>query len=275
MRSRIIEMLVVASFVATGGCLVEEAEPEGRFDKKDDGDGGSGLETPATSGVGGGAVSGSGSSTASTGSGAGTTGSGGNGGCSYEPANGCLDADLIEQMAGDDGSDQRVIKGTKGQFVKVFVAETVSSWVSFPELALTARLDNSPGMDFDLVVYDGGAMPSCDGDSYELTESGNYLTASWGDDKNNDDGRWWVFEVQHASGSQCGSAAEWTLTLASNFAPECATDGACTTDDDCVCGDCAADAFCSDPANCADDGVCDPYSEGCGCGDCASTPACF
>ncbi|MBU0610811.1 MAG: hypothetical protein KKI08_23195, partial [Armatimonadetes bacterium] len=175
----------------------------------------------------------------------------------------------------DAGGDIRVATGTTSMFVKVYVAETVGSIVSFPPLKFTARLDNSPDMDFDLLAYDGGMEPTCDAEPVVADDEPALVQGSWPDNLNNDDGRWFVFEVKHAGGNKCGAAARWTLTIAGNYAPSCDTDGSCTGQDDCVCPDCWQDANCNNPSNCNDDGECKTNDEGCVCGDCAPTPYCL
>ncbi len=263
---------LVAGLLAA--CVVEERR-KSRFD----GDGGEGGTAPASDGgAGGGGASGgsggSGGSAAAAGS-AGTAGTAGTGGCSHAAPNDCLGAQTLEPIAGDDGTDLRVAQGTTSMYLKVFVAETVSSAISFPPLQFTARLDNSPGMDFDLYAYDGGEEPTCGATPVVAASDPAVIIGSWPDQLTTDDGRWFVFRVEHQGGEHCGSAAEWTLTLAGNYAPECTDDSICDGDDHCVCPDCWSDADCNDPGSCEDDGECETESEGCDCADCEPTPYCL
>jgi hypothetical protein len=271
-------LLWVGLALAAGAaaCVVEEEGDRERF--ADDGEGGAGAEhvnTTTGAGAGGsGAAGAGGGSTSGTGGSGSSSGVGAGPGCSYDPPNSCLSAETIEQIAGDTGTDLRSYTGRTGQFFKVFVAEAVSSAISYPDLKFAARLDQS-AVDFDLRVYDGGAEPGCDGAPVDADDDPAVITGSWEDSLNSDDGRWVVFEVRYASGDACGADAEWTFTLAGNYDIRCNPDGVCNEDDDCVCPDCDADAYCSDASHCSDDATCDTYSEGCGCGDCAGTPACL
>lgn len=245
-------------------------ETDGRFDNTGP------ITGVGGQGAGGGTgLSGAAGGTGGTGGTGATGGTGGTGGCSYEAPNSCLGADTIQEIAGDDGGDLRVVTGRTSKYLKVFVAETVGSMVSFPPLKFTARLDNSPGMDFDLHVYGPGDEPRCEGDPTIATSDPAVVQSTWGDSLNSDDGRWFVFAVRYQSGNDCGSAAEWTFTLAGNYAPSCDTDGTCDGSDDCVCPDCVQDAQCTDPSNCSDDGECDTDDEGCVCADCSPTPYCL
>jgi hypothetical protein len=264
--------------VLWGGCVIEE-EPEERTRFDDEGQtaqtgtgsGAGGLQTTVSVGMGGAGASGSGGSSTSV-----TTGSGAGGpGCNYDSPNSCLSADTITEIAGDAGTDVRVVKGTTSRFVKVFVAETVGSVISYPDLKFVARLDNSPNMDFDLNVYVADTEPHCNGELVTATSDPAVVAGSWGDSLNSDDGKWMVFEVFHAGGSACGQDAEWTLTIAGNHQVNCNTDGTCGDDDDCACPDCDSDPSCMAPGSCDDDGTCDTANEGCGCTDCTGTPVCL
>jgi len=257
--------------LVVSGCIVEE-ESAGRFDEtpveegrgEEDrpeaspGDGGPQVETPGDPGD------------APGDPGPGPGDPGGDPGCSYAAPSGCTNADTLPAMPGDEGNEQRVVRGTTNRFIKVFVSENVGSWVSHPELSFSAVLQNSSGMDFDLYVHQGGESPVC-GEPFHVPNGP--VTATWNDDLNSDDGMWWVFEVRHESGGACGAAAEWTLTINSNHAPSCETDNQCTTADHCVCSDCDTDEYCSN--SCNDDGTCNSFTEGCGCADCAGTPFCL
>lgn len=229
MRSQLALSLVTAASLVWTGCIVEE-ETEERERFEDDG-------AAATSGAGGSTGAGTLETTVSTGTGTGgatgattgntsssiTTGVGGGGNtCNYDAPNSCLSADTVTEIAGDAGEDVRVISGTTERFIKVFVAETVGSVISYPDLKFTARLDNSPGMDFDLHVYAADSEPHCDEEAVEATTEPAIVVGSWNDDLNSDDGRWMVFEIVYAGGQECGQNAEWTLTIAGNCdAVEC------------------------------------------------------
>lgn len=262
----------VVGWAAATGCGSEETGERSRFE--DDASsaaqtGAGGLMTTVTTGNGvGGAGAGQGGGSSPT------TGAGG-AACDYDAPNSCLSADTLTAIAGDAGTDLRVVRGTTARFVKVFVAETVGSVISFPDLKFAARLDNSPSMDFDLKVYVGDDEPHCDGQTVTATTEPAVVVGTWEDQLNNDDGRWIIFEVAYVGGTACGSAAEWTLTIAGNHAFDCDTNGVCDGDDDCVCPDCDSHPSCAAPGSCDDDGTCDTTNEGCGCADCEGTPACL
>ncbi len=260
--------------VAWVGCAVEEDTAErSRFEEDgvQVGVGGAGVggQSTVSGGNGAGSTGAGGASTAVT------TGAGAGPNCDYDSPNSCLSADTITEIAGDAGTDVRVIRGTTSRFIKVFVAETVSSVFSYPDLKFAAHLANSPGMDFDLNAYVADTQPHCNGQLTSATSEPAVVAGVWNDSLNSDDGRWMVFEVAYAGGSSCDSAAEWTLTIAGNYEIRCDTNGICDAGDDCVCPDCDADTACMDPGSCDDDDFCDTESEGCGCNDCQGTPACL
>lgn len=217
---------LVASLVWTGCVIEEETGERSRFEDEDTtsagvgGAGGGNSEFETTVSVGNGATSttsGAGGSSSSI-----TTGAGAGGpSCDYDAPNSCLSADTITEIAGDAGEDVRVIHGTTSRFVKVFVAETVGSVISYPDLRFAARLDNSANMDFDLHVYVADAEPHCDGDLVSATLEPAVIVGAWDDRLNSDDGRWMIFEVSHEGGTACDADAEWTLTIAGNCDETC------------------------------------------------------
>jgi|HubBroStandDraft_6_1064221.scaffolds.fasta_scaffold345013_3 hypothetical protein len=109
------------------------------------------------------------------------------------------------------------VSGTTSQWFKVLVND-VHEYFSSPPDSFTATLTSPPGMRFDLYAYEGtigGTMTDCDAPAIHPMGDPETISDQWpGSDGTTN--RWLVFEVRYISGTACGSAAQWTLTVAGN-----------------------------------------------------------
>ncbi|WP_438007937.1 hypothetical protein WME89_04000 [Sorangium sp. So ce321] len=151
------------------------------------------------------------------GSGAGS-GEGGDAGgaaeCDHGAPNTCAGAENLGEISGDDGGASVTLNetGTTSKWFKVFVVDKTNS-PSYEHF--TATLTSPPGMNFDLIVYEG------DIDGTDCFASGERalgtidesFTTTWDDFPIVDDDRWFSLEVRHVAGTACGSEATWTLTV--------------------------------------------------------------
>lgn len=185
------------------------------------GRGGAGGASASSTGGAGSPSSASGASPASSGS----SGSDDGGAmCDYAAPNTCATGTQMADVPGDAGAAMQVQHGTTSQWLTIRIVETEFDPVSRDEepLSYTATLKSPPGMVFDLFVQegpnDGGAV--CNAAPVMGTGAGDTKTVvstwndniSFGDDK--DDHRYLSIEVRYVSGTACGPAAQWTLTVA-------------------------------------------------------------
>ncbi len=182
---------------------------------------GSGLSSSSsTGGVGSGGGESSGTSStggSSSGEGAGgsssSSGSGG-GSCSYTATDACGSSIEIPSIAGDDGSDMRVVTGQTSAWYKLYVEETVSDIFDYPSLSFSADLQSPAGVSYGLFIYPGDdSSPSCSGGTPGSGTPPSSYYADWGDNPGSDDSTWFTLEVRYLSGGACGADAQWTLTI--------------------------------------------------------------
>ncbi|WP_437307712.1 hypothetical protein [Sorangium sp. So ce388] len=158
------------------------------------------------------------------GSGAGS-GEGGDAGgeaeCDYGAPNTCARAEDLGEISGDDGGASVTLTetGTTSKWFRVFVVDKTNS-PSYERF--TATLTSPPGMNFDLIVYEGdidGTDCFASGER-ALGTTEESFTTTWDDFPIVDDDRWFSLEVRHVEGTACGSEATWTLTVEGVQPPE-------------------------------------------------------
>lgn len=172
-----------------------------------------------STGVGGAASEGDGGDGGSEGGG-GEGGDGGDGGaaaeCDYGAPNTCMRAENLGEVPGDDGADPvtLTVTGTTSKWFKVRVVDKAN----FPTTIerFSATLTSPPGMNFDLIVYQGeigGNAPDCFATGVRGQGEPESFSTTWDDRAFLDDDVWFVIEVRHVEGTACGSEAAWTLTV--------------------------------------------------------------
>ncbi|WP_437317947.1 hypothetical protein [Sorangium sp. So ce385] len=117
---------------------------------------------------------------------------------------------------GDDGGDELTVTGTTSKWFKIKVIdwEDEASSEHF-----RATLTSPPGMNFDLIVYEGGLdAPDCFASGVRGQGTPESFYATWDDFPILDDHRWFSLEVRHVEGTTCGDDAAWTLTVSGNNA---------------------------------------------------------
>ena len=143
-----------------------------------------------------------------------TSGTGGGPACDYSAPNDCAGALQLTSVNGDTGDDIRTLTGTTARWVKVLVAEGSNLDTG---LSYTVTLDSPAGVVWDLYVYPGdGSGPNCFADVTLASGNPESFHDAWPDSFGSVDDRWVTFEVRHVSGTACGAAAKWTLTVEGN-----------------------------------------------------------
>ncbi|WP_437725353.1 hypothetical protein [Sorangium sp. So ce861] len=169
----------------------------------------------SSSSAGAGGAGGEGGEGGSSDGGGGEGGDGGAAGeCDYGSPNTCTGAEDLGELSGDDGGDSVTLTetGTTSKWFKVYVVDNVN--LSSVE-QFTATLTSPPGMNFDLIVYEGDISgPDCFASGMRAmgTPKESFST-TWNDALVVDDNRWFSIEVRHVEGTACGSDATWTLTV--------------------------------------------------------------
>jgi hypothetical protein len=138
--------------------------------------------------------------------------------CSYGSPNQCASATQLSSISGDKNSSQSAT-GQTSQWFKIHVKEDVGS--IFPEdLNYLVTLTSPANMDYDLYVHHGPKGGSADCNAAATKGTGNATTdevyKKWKDEQGlggKDDSVWLCIEVRYVSGTECGPAAEWTLTV--------------------------------------------------------------
>lgn len=131
-------------------------------------------------------------------------------GCDYP--NDCAGALQLTDINGDKGSDLRTVSGSTPKWFKLFVNDYKPTFGNSNE-SYTATLTSPPGLQFDLLAYDGNAtMPDCFAAALQGSGSPKVISDAW-PDGNGDDSRWITFEVRYISGPACDGSAKWTLTV--------------------------------------------------------------
>ncbi|WP_437897743.1 hypothetical protein [Sorangium sp. So ce124] len=144
---------------------------------------------------------------------------GGDGGaaaeCDYAAPNTCALAADLGTLPGDDGADWAVetATGTTSKWFKVRVMDEVN-WPGSERFRAT--LTSPPGMNFDLIVYQGEVevnAPDCFTSGVRGQGTPESFTTTWNDRTGPDDHLWFIIEVRHVDGIACGEDAKWTLTV--------------------------------------------------------------
>ncbi|WP_437835373.1 hypothetical protein [Sorangium sp. So ce1153] len=155
------------------------------------------------------------------GEGEGGSGEGGGGGtipeCDYGAPNTCVGAEDLGSVSGDEGTDSWAVTGTTSEWFKVYVVDDSQIFTSTESFGAT--LTSPPGMNFDLIVYQG--MPGVD--ATDCFASGvraqgtpeSFMTI-WDDVGGQEDATWFVLEVRYVEGTACGEDARWTLEIKGN-----------------------------------------------------------
>ncbi len=160
------------------------------------------------------------SSTSTSGAGGSGAGGSGSGGapCDFGSPNQCAGAQELTQIDGDQGSDLRTATGHTSKWFKIFVAEGVSSLISYPQLSYTATLESPAATNYDLYVYPGGSgSVDCGASPLHGAGSPEQVSQTWGDSIGSDDGTWFAIEVRHVDGDDCSS--DWTLSFEGHTNP--------------------------------------------------------
>lgn len=230
MRSVILSMSACAA-VAIAACA-QGGQLETSFGGAGGGSGGDGSgagETTSTS-TSSGTVSGSTSGTASSSSSSssstssssssGSTSSSSGGTCNFNPPVDCPNAEVLQAIAGDEGSDSVTRTGTTSKWFSVLVEEAVSDPFDYPDLSYTATLTSPPGATYGLFVYPGNSSgPTCFAGAQQGTGNPAKVSDSWGDTPVLDDSTWITIEVRHLSGNACTPSDQWTLKVQGHTNP--------------------------------------------------------
>ncbi|WP_437610785.1 hypothetical protein WMF20_03855 [Sorangium sp. So ce834] len=165
-------------------------------------------------------VGGAGGEGGSSDGGAGAGGAGGAASeCDYGSPNTCAGAEDLGEISGDDGADSVTVTGTTSKWFKVYVVDEPIV-IPLPSTeSFKATLTSPPGMNFDLIVYQGellGAAPDCFASGVRGQGTPESFTAIWDDEAIAEDGLWFAIEVRHVEGTACGAEATWTLKLQGN-----------------------------------------------------------
>lgn len=156
------------------------------------------------------------------GSGEGLGGEGGGGGavaeCDHGSPNTCTGAEDLGGISGDVEADSFTETGTTSKWFKILVVDDADE---ASEEHFRATLDSPPGMNFDLIVYQGEievAAPDCFVSGVRGQGTPESFYSTWDDRIIAADDRWFILEVRHVEGTACGEDARWTLTLEGNNA---------------------------------------------------------
>jgi hypothetical protein len=153
-------------------------------------------------------------------------GEGGGGGaaaeCDHDAPNTCTGAQDLGTLPGDDGADWVVetATGTTSKWFKVRVMDEVN-WPGSERFKAT--LTSPPGMNFDLIVYQGEIevnAPDCFASGVRGQGTPESFTTTWNDRTGPDDHLWFIIEVRHVGGTACGEDAEWTLAVEGRAPPD-------------------------------------------------------
>lgn len=147
---------------------------------------------------------------------------GGDGGaaaeCDHAAPNTCTGAEELDPISGDVEADSMTVTGTTSKWFKILIVDDADEASAEH---FRATLDSPPGMNFDLIVYQGGIAvdaPDCfvSGVRGQGVPESFYVT--WNDRFIDPDDRWFVIEVRYVEGTACGEDAKWTLTILGNNA---------------------------------------------------------
>ncbi|MEM9697146.1 MAG: hypothetical protein AAGA56_31725 [Myxococcota bacterium] len=134
--------------------------------------------------------------------------------CDYAFFNSCGTATEMTRVSGDLGRDRRSVSGNRSEFVRLWVGEDDEQQ---KRLGVRARLVTAPGVEFDLIVHEGGAEnPSCEVAQTTVLDTDFEYFRQWEDNPVWGDGRWLVFEIVYAGGEACGADPQWVLTVEGN-----------------------------------------------------------
>ncbi|WP_438034804.1 hypothetical protein [Sorangium sp. So ce204] len=135
--------------------------------------------------------------------------------CDYAAPNTCALAEDLGTLPGDDGADwaAETATGTTSKWFKVRVMDEVN-WPGSERFKAT--LTSPPGMNFDLIVYQGEIevnASDCFASGVRGQGTPESFVTTWNDRTGPDDHLWFIIEVRHVDGIACGDDAKWTLTV--------------------------------------------------------------
>ncbi|WP_437636350.1 hypothetical protein [Sorangium sp. So ce854] len=166
--------------------------------------------------------SGAGGAGGQGGEGGGGEGAGGDGGavaeCDYAAPNTCAGAENLGSVSGDEGADSLTATGTTSEWFKVYVVDDAQILFNTTE-SFRATLTSPPGMNFDLIVYEGMRgvdAPDCFASGVRAQGTPESFMTVWDDVGGAEDGTWFLLEVRHVEGTACGEDARWILEVKGN-----------------------------------------------------------
>ena len=175
----------------------------------------SSSSSASSSGAGGGAGDGGAGGGATGGAGGGTAGGGGTGGtCDYSSPNTCETAEVLTEMAGDEGAPIVTVTGQTSKYfqIKMLEKSNLPGTVKYK-----VSLTTPQGMNYDLFVRRGdGDAPNCNIAPDKGTGMPATVADFFADSVVSDDSAWISIEVAYVNGMACGMDAEWTLTVQGN-----------------------------------------------------------
>ncbi|WP_437814678.1 hypothetical protein [Sorangium sp. So ce1078] len=174
----------------------------------------------SSSSAGAGGAGGEGGEGGEGGSSDGGGGEGGDGGgageCDHGSPNTCLGAEDLGEISGDVEADELTVTGTTSKWFKIKIVDNDDEASSEH---FRATLTSPPGMNFDLIVYEGDInAPDCFASGVRGQGTPESYYATWDDIPIVGDHLWFSLEVRHAEGTACGEDATWTLTVSGNNA---------------------------------------------------------
>ncbi|WP_437781529.1 hypothetical protein [Sorangium sp. So ce1097] len=228
------QLLVSALLLTLAACAIGTDDLQPGYEEQAGG-GGSGGGRAGEGGAGGRDASASSSSSSSSassssvsssgaggegGEGGGGEGLGGEGGgvvieCDYAAPNTCAGAEDLGAISGDVGADTITKTGTTSKWFKVYVEDDFT----IPPLteSFQVTLTSPPGMNFDLIVYQGTIdAPDCFVSGVRGQGTPESFMTTWNDRSIADDHLWFAIEVRHVEGTACGEDARWILEVKGN-----------------------------------------------------------
>ncbi|KYF66155.1 hypothetical protein BE11_27050 [Sorangium cellulosum] len=179
----------------------------------------SSASSSASSSVSSSGAGGTGGEGGEDGSGEGLGGGGAVAECDYAAPNTCAGAEDIGSVSGDEGADSWTVTGTTSEWFKIKVVDDEQFLFTSTE-SFRATLTSPPGMNFDLIVYQGELevdAPDCFASGARGQGTPESFTAIWDDRGGPPDDLWFVIEVRHVDGTACGEDARWELEVKGNI----------------------------------------------------------
>lgn len=226
------QLLVSALLLTLAACAVGTDDLQPGYEEQT---GGGGSSSGGQGGAGGVDASASSSSSSVSSSSASSSGAGGAGGeglggeglggeggsggavaeCDYAAPNTCDRAEDLGAISGDVGADTITKTGTTSKWFKVYVEDDFTIPPRTENFQVT--LTSPPGMNFDLIVYQGTIdAPDCFVSGVRGQGTPESFMATWNDQLIVDDHLWFSIEVRHVEGTACGEDARWILEVKGN-----------------------------------------------------------